>query len=143
MTRGRLAHWARLAVGPLAIAGFFLPWAHGPGALAATGFTGLTLVGFAGRLQALDLSLAVGGGLWLARLAILGVLIAGAWQTLLAPMHRWHLGYSASGWYLAGFGVVASVAGLARSGLVLPPLGLGLVIGAAVLFFAGRWATPR
>lgn len=143
MTRGRLAHWARLAVGPIAIAGFFLPWADGPGVFAGTQFTGFTLLGFAGRLHALDLSLAVGGGLWIARLAILGVLIAGAWQTLLAPMHRWHVGYSASGWYLAGFSAVACAAGLARSGVVLPPLGLGLVLGAAVLFLAGRWATPR
>ena len=55
-----MAHAARLVVGPLALAGFLLPWAHGPGILAANEFTGFTLVGFAGRLQQLNLSLTLG-----------------------------------------------------------------------------------
>ncbi len=136
----RPADAGRVAVGPLALAGFFLPWAHGPGILAANEFTGFTLVGFAGRLQELDLGLAFGSGLWLARLAILGVAIAGAWQTLLAPMHHWHVGYSASGWYLVGFAVLATGLGVAMSGLVIPPLGLGLVLLAAVAFLMARFA---
>lgn len=127
-----------MAVGPLALAGFFLPWSHGPGVLAANEFTGFTLVGFAGRLQQLDLSLTVGGGLWLARLAILGVAIAGAWQTLLAPLHHWHPGYPASGWYLAGFAVIASLVGIFNSGVVVPPPGLALVMAAAGLFLVAR-----
>ena len=75
----RRAALLRLGVGPLAIAGFFLPWAHGPGPFAANEFTGFALVGFAGRLQALDLSVAQGGLLWAFRLGILGVAIAGTW----------------------------------------------------------------
>ncbi len=143
MSWRRLLNSWRVAVGPLALAGFFLPWAHGPGVLAANEFTGFMLVGFAGRLQQLDLSLTVGGGLWLARLVILGVAIAGAWQTLLAPMHRWHLGYAISGWYLVGFAALGCVVGVAKSGVVMPPPGLALVLAAGVLFLVSRWATPR
>ncbi|MEP6870857.1 MAG: hypothetical protein ABI939_03305 [Anaerolineaceae bacterium] len=143
MSGRRLATVAHLAVGPLALAGFFLPWAHGPGILAANEFTGFTLVGFAGRLQQLNLSLTVGTGLWIVRLAILCVAVAGAWQTLLAPLHRWHLGYALSGWYLVVFAAAATVVGVAKSGLVVPPFGLALVITAGVIFLGTRWATPR
>lgn len=143
MSWRRLANAARLVVGPLALAGFFLPWAHGPGVLAANEFTGFTLVGFAGRLQQLNLSLTVGTGLWIVRLAILGVAIAGAWQTLLAPLHRWHLGYTMSGWYLVAFAAGATAVGVAKSGIVGPPVGLALVIVAGVIFLGSRWATPR
>ena len=138
-----MAHAARLVVGPLALAGFLLPWAHGPGILAANEFTGFTLVGFAGRLQQLNLSPTLGAGLWAVRLAILGVAIAGAWQTLLAPMHRWHLGYAMSGWYLVAFAAGATVVGVAKSGIAAPPSGLALVIVAALIFLGARWATPR
>ena len=126
----------RLGVGPMAIAGFFLPWAHGPGPFAANQFTGFTLVGFAGRLQALDLSLAQGGVLWAIRLAILGVVIAGAWQLLLAPAHRSHPAYPISGWYVvAAAGICLSI-GVLRAGVSVPPAGLGLIAAAAVLFVA-------
>lgn len=130
----RRAAWLRFGVGPLAIAGFFLPWAHGPGPFAANEFTGFTLVGFAGRLQALDLSLAQGGMLWAIRLAILGVAVSGAWQTLLAPIHRGHLGYPLSGWYLVCAAAVCLAIGLARSGVAAPPTGLACLVGAGVLF---------
>ena len=60
----RRAALLRFAAGPLALAGFFLPWASGPGPYTATEFTGFTLVGFAGRLQGLDLSIAAGATLW-------------------------------------------------------------------------------
>ncbi|MEO6396934.1 MAG: hypothetical protein ABIP13_00550 [Tepidiformaceae bacterium] len=143
MTRRQIAALLRIAVGPLAVAGFFLPWAHGPGVLAANQFTGFTLVGFAGRLQQLDLSLTVGGGLWTARLAILGVVIAGSWQTLLAPMHSWHPGYPASGWYLVVFSVLAAAIGVAKSGLTLPPLGLASVFASAAFFLIASRVTPR
>ena len=126
----------RLGVGPMAIAGFFLPWAHGPGPFAANQFTGFTLVGFAGRLQALDLSLAQGGTLCAIRLAILGVVIAGAWQMLLAPAHRSHPAYPISGWYVvAAAGICLSI-GVLRAGVSVPPAGLGLIAAAAVLFVA-------
>jgi hypothetical protein len=126
----------RLSVGPLAMAAFFLPWAHGPGPLAATRFTGFTLVGFAGRLQALDLSLVEGGILWFARLAILGVAVTAAWQIVLAPRHRRHAAYPVSGWYIAALGVLALGIGVIRSGVTAPPAGLAL-LALAGLAFAG------
>lgn len=135
---GRAVAVARMCVGPLALAGFFLPWAHGPGPLAATQFTGYQLVGYAGRLQALDLSLAAGGGLWLARLVVLGVAVAGVWQLVLAPAHRWHPLYAFSGWYLVAMAVVALGLGVARAGVVVPPWGLALLAAAGVVFAAGE-----
>ncbi|MEO8538577.1 MAG: hypothetical protein ABI577_02470 [bacterium] len=132
----------RLGAGPLAIAGFFLPWAHGPGPFAANEFTGFSLVGFAGRLQALDLNIAQGGVLWAIRLAILGVAIAGTWQLLLAPAHRSHPGYHLSGWYLVAAATICAAIGLARSGVAAPPLGLGLVVLAAGAF-AISWAFEK
>ncbi|MBA4180010.1 MAG: hypothetical protein C0506_05415 [Anaerolinea sp.] len=124
----------RLAVGPLALAGFFLPWAHGPGVFAANEFTGFTLLRFAGRLQALDFNLLEGSLLWLARISILGVLVAAAWQTLLAPAHHWHRGYGLSGWYLGLFTLLAMALGAAKSGVAVPPPGLALLIAASLLF---------
>lgn len=138
----RRAALLRLGVGPLAIAGFFLPWAHGPGPFAANEFTGFTLVGFAGRLQALDLSLAQGGMLWAIRLAILGVVVAGAWQLLLAPAHRMHFGYPLSGWYLVVAAGFCLAIGVMRSGFETPPVGLAFLGAAAALFLASRWLAP-
>lgn len=149
MLRGPVPHYAvpesasrwpvaalRLSVGPLALAGFFLPWTHGIGPLASTDFTGFRLFGFAGRLQALDLTPAQDGVLWLFRLLILGVAIAALWHTLLAPAHRRHRAYALSGWYLAAFGAVAALLGLLRAGVTTPPLGLALLVVSATLFAA-------
>ncbi len=130
----RFAFILRLAVGPLALAGFFLPWAHGPGVLAANQFTGYRLVGVAGRFQELDLGLAAENAIVLLRFAVLGVAIAAIWQSILAPRWRWHLGYLLSGWYLVAFAIVATAVGLGRVGLSIPPLGLILVIVAAAFF---------
>lgn len=130
----RLAAAARLGAGPLGLAGFFLPWAHGPGPFAANEFTGFSLVGFAGRLQALDLSGAEGGALWAVRIAVLGVAIAACWQTLLAPCHRLHPAYPVSGWYLVAAAVACGAIGFSRSGFVVPPPGLALLACSALLF---------
>ena len=138
----RRAALVRLGAGPLAIAGFFLPWAHGPGPFAANEFTGFTLVGFAGRLQALDLSVAEGGMLWAIRLAILGVAISGAWQLLLAPAHGMHFGYRLSGWYLVAVAGLCVAIGVARAGLEVPPAGLiCLALGAGCFLLA--WITMK
>ena len=142
-------HWkrgldaGRLAVGPIALVAFFLPWAHGPGPLAATEFTGYRLVGYAGRLQALDLSLAQGAGLWVIRILILAVAVAAAWQTMLAPRHRAHPVYPLSGWFLVALSAACFAVGAARAGLVIPPLGLLLLGVAAVVFAAAELATAR
>ncbi len=127
---------ARMCAGPLALAGFFLPWAQGPGPLAATSFSGFGLVGFAGRLQALDLAPAESWSLLLARLLVLGVAVAAAWQCALAPAHRWHPVYALSGWYVAVFAALAAAIGAAREGLAVPQPGLALVIAGGALFAA-------
>jgi len=129
-TLAKVRSWSRLAAGPLAFLAFFLPWAHGPGVLAGQSYSGFELVGFAGRLQALDLTIAQGATLWAVRLAILGVAIAGAWLTVLAPRHHWHPAYHASGWYIAAFAGLVVTLGLLRSGLAVPPAGLALLAAA-------------
>jgi hypothetical protein len=131
----------RMAVGPLALAGFFLPWAHGPGVLAAESYSGFELVGFAGRLQALDLGFSASAALWTVRLFILGVAIAAAWHTVLAPLARWHFAYPLSGWYLGIAGGIAAAIGIWRAGIEQPPLGLGLWLAGGALFVACElWA---
>jgi hypothetical protein len=133
----------QLLVGPLTLAGFVLPWAHGSGLLTGADFTGFSLLRFTGDLQGLHLSVAQGAALWLTRLAILTVPIAAAWQTLLAWRWTWHPGYRISGWYLVAFAIAAAIGGLVRSGLVLPPPGLALVFCAAGLFAACHILTSR
>jgi len=120
--------------------GFFLPWAHGPGPLAASEFTGFSLVGYTGRLQALDLTIAQGGVLWGIRLLILGVAIAATWQIVLSVRHHAHFAYPASGWYLVAVAGICGAIGLARAGLEIPPVGLGLLCLAAVCFVTARIA---
>jgi hypothetical protein len=134
---------ARLVVGPLALAAFFLPWAHGPGPLAATEFTGYRLVGYAGRLQALDFSVSQGAVLWGVRLLILAVAVAATWQTMLAPRHRASPVYTLSGWYLAALSVTALGIGLARAGIVVPPPGLVLLGLAGAIFVAAELSRRR
>ena len=130
----RLQRPLRLLVGPLALAGFFLPWAHGPGLLAANQFTGFRLVGVARRFQELDLGWAAGDAILVLRFGVLGVAIAALWQTILSPSWCWHLGYRLSGWYLVAAALVAATVGILRVGLAIPPLGLLLVTTAAGLF---------
>ncbi|MGH2609332.1 MAG: hypothetical protein ACRDHF_09620 [Tepidiformaceae bacterium] len=125
---------ARMAAGPLVVAGFFLPWAQGPSVLASETYSGFELVGFAGRLQALDLGLTESAALWSVRLLILGVAIAAAWHTVLAPAARWHFGYPLSGWYLGITGGIAAGLGIWRAGIVAPPLGLAMWLAGGALF---------
>lgn len=134
---------ARLAVGPLALVAFFLPWAHGPGPLAATEFTGYRLVGYAGRLQALDFSVSQGAALWSVRMVILAVAVAATWQTLLAPRHRSNPAYAISGWYLVVLAAGALGIGVVRAGVVVPPPGLLLLGLAGALFTAAEFARAR
>lgn len=124
--------------GPLALAGFFLPWAKGPGVLAGSEFSGYGLVGFAGRLQQLDLTPAEGGLLAAGRLAILLVAVAAVWLALLSPWARRHPLRRAAGWYMVGFALIAAGIGLAAGGPGLPASGLGLVFVAALAFAAGE-----
>ncbi|MHB8575505.1 MAG: hypothetical protein ACYDCQ_09250 [Dehalococcoidia bacterium] len=131
---------ARLAAGPLALTGFFLPWTHGPGVLSEQAFSGYHLVGVAGRLQQLELAPGQGVLLQAVRLGILAVAVAATWLTLLAPLHlrRRQVAHEISGWYLVVSALVAVSVGIARAGLVVPPAGLALW-----LLGAGLFASPR
>ncbi len=126
---------ARMLVGPLTLVAFFLPWTHGPGVLSQETYSGFELVGFAGRLEGLDVAPSA-SVLWSARLLILGVAIAAAWHTLLAPLARWHFAYPVSGWYIVVSAVIAAVIGLNRVGVRWPPTGLAIWLIAAALFVA-------
>ena len=125
---------ARVTAGPLALAGFFLPWADGPGALAATEFTGYRLVGFAGNLRVLELPLVTGGAIALVRGLLVGLVVAAVWHTALAPRHPHYAVYRATGWYLVVLAAAASLLGIARAGLEVPRPGLGLLVLGAALF---------
>ncbi len=128
-----------VAAGPFALAAFFLPLAHGPSLLEPYRFSGLELTTLAGRLQTLDLTAPEAIALWVARLALIGIPIAGAWQTLLAPAHRWHPGYRASGWFLVAVAMLLLVAQFGRRGAESPPWGLALLAAGALVFLAVRF----
>ena len=134
---------ARLLAGPLALVGFFLPWAHGPGVLAATEFSGFKLVQFAVRLQLLDLAPGISGALLTFRLLILGVAVAATWLSVLAPGHRWHFAYRLSGWYIVVLAAVALALGLAKSGIEVPPLGFALWFAGAAFFLVAEFGRSK
>lgn len=138
---GALGVGTRWLAGPLVLAGFFLPWGHGPGVLAANEFSGFKLVGFAGHLQQLDLGFATGSGLWLARVALLAIPVTATWLTVLAPRHSRHPAYRLSGWYVVAFTAFALGIGAVRDGVVIPPTGLALLAVGAVLFVASEAAS--
>ena len=133
----------RLAVGPIAFFAFFLPISHGPSLLSAYRFTGLELVTLTGRLQTLDLPAAEGAALWALRIGLLCVPIAAAWQTLLAPFHRWHPAYAISGWFLVAVAALLMATEVARSAFSWPPLGLSLLSGAALVFVGASLSARR
>ena len=132
----RIRHAARPLVGPLALAGFFLPLASGPGVLSGEEYSGFQLVGMTGRLQSLDLGVESAAALWGLRTLLVGVAIAACWQTVLAPTASWHRGYAVSGWYLVGTAVAGLTVGAMRSDLQMPPVGLSLCAAGAALFMA-------
>jgi hypothetical protein len=136
---------ARLMAGPLALAAFFLPWGGGPGPLAATEFSGYSLVGFAGRLQILELSAGERAAVLAFRLLVLGVAVAGAWQTVLAPRWRSQPLYRWSAWYLAAMAAGMVALGAWVGGSMVPPAGVALLAVAAVCAMGPRvrWGRPR
>ena len=135
--------WLRVLVGPAAMAAFFLPIARGPSLLSAYRFSGLDLVTLTGRLQTLDLDTGEEAGLWAFRIGLLCIPIAAAWQTLLAPYHRWHPGYAISGWFLVAVAAILLATESVNTGVGWPASGLLLLIAAAVTFAGsavlGRW----
>lgn len=116
------------------LAGFFLPWVHGPGLLDDRSFSGFRLVSFTGQLE--DAGLAPLPELaWLGvRALLVFVAIAAAWQTLLAPRFRWHAAYRLSGWFLVVSGVGAVTFCASQWGLGAPLAGLVLVLTGCALF---------
>ncbi len=131
---------ARVTTGPLALAAFFLPWLRGSRLLAGYSFSGFDLVGFAGRVEQLDLGPFAGGSLWLLRAILLGVAVAAAWQTLLAPLAPRHPVCRLSGWYLALLAITLLAVEAARGDLEPVASGLVLWLAAAALFLAGEAA---
>lgn len=125
---------ARVVCGPLALAAFFLPWVRGSGLLAGYTFSGFDLVGFAGRVEQLDLGPLAGGGLWLLRALLVGVAVAAAWLTLLAPLAPRHPVCRLSGWYLALLAGALLAVEAARGDLSPLPSGLALWLAGAALF---------
>lgn len=121
----------RLAAGPLALAGFLLPWTHGPGVLAPEYYSGFDLVRLTGVLQQLDLPAAQSVTLIAVRVLLVGMPVAAVWLTLLAPAHRWHPVYPVAGAYLvlatAGLLIIA----LFRIGIAIPTPGLALLLASA------------
>lgn len=137
------AAWlAGLAAGPLAVAGFFLPWTEGPGALASVDFSGYGLVAFSGRLTALDLGAVHIAALVAFRLAVLGVGVAALINALLAPAFRWHPAYAASGWaVVAAAPAVLALCLLLPGEPTAPGAGAGLILAGALAFAAAE--APR
>ncbi len=125
---------ARMAVGPLALLGFFLPWGTGPGPFASVYFTGYRLVAFTGSLNVLVDGIIPTTMLLIVRLSILAVAVAAVWNGVLAAAFRWHPMYKASGWYLTATGLgLAAVAAAAGQG-THPATGTAALAAAAVLF---------
>lgn len=125
---------ARLLVGPLAAVAFFLSWGTGSGPLAAIDFSGYRLVAFTGALDVLVDGAAPTALLTALRLAILAVVIAAVWHSLLAPVFRWHPLYVITGWYLVATGLALVILTVARGNLTHPPAGVLLMATAAALF---------
>lgn len=133
-----MATAARLSAGPLALAGFFLPWTEGPGGLASVDFSGYGLARFSGRLMDLELGLTWTAALVAFRVLIVGVAVAATLQALLSPVFGWHRAHTISGWYLvvaapAAFGLCLALSG----GLVVGP-GVMLLIAGALAFASGE-----
>jgi hypothetical protein len=136
-------HVLRCSVGPLALAGFLLPWGHGDGTLAAVEFTGFSLVRFTGHVQAAGIDGTTTGAAFAGRILTMAVAVAAAWQTVLAPWARWHFAYRWSGWYLVFAAAALAVTGLVRSGFVMPPPGLACVVAGGAAYLLGRDSARR
>lgn len=134
--------WVRVGTGPLALWAFFLPLAHGPSLLEAYRYSGFELVTLTGRLQSLDLEAWQSLSLWVLRISLLCVPIAGAWQTLLSPFHSWHPGYHVSGWFLAVVTLLLVVFEVVRRGAERPAPGL-MVLVVATAGFLIAWGATR
>lgn len=123
MGPGAAARLLGVVAGPAVLAGYFLPWLHGSGVLAGQTFSGFDLV----RLgDVLPLLVEVPGGepvVRALRVASVGVVVAAAWLTLLAPAHRWHVAYAISGWYLVATLLLLLWVHIDREGTSLPPAG--------------------
>jgi len=128
--------------GPAVLVGYFLPWLRGSGPLTGEAFSGFDLVRLAGVLPLLMAAPGGGPALLVLRMAIVAVVVAAVWLTLLAPAHRWHVAYAASGWYLVLALLALLAVHLDREGMTWPPAGaliwLGGVVAFAVAEAAGR-----
>jgi len=135
-----------ILAGPLAMAGFLLPWFRGVGPLSGETYSGFDLVRLSGAFQAADLPATIVTVAGVFRVLFIGFAVAAAWLTMLAPAHRGHPAYAASASYLALTAVVVVVVSLLVSPGALPGPGACLVVMAAIavtaspsLRFARMW----
>lgn len=134
MLISRWIAWLPVFAGPLALAGFLLPWIPGSGPLSGESFSGFELIRVLGVLQASEASLDEELK-WLAlRLLILGIPVVATWITLLAPAHRWHRAYPLAASYLVL--VAATLAGFSLATKDVPMVG-GILMMLSVLSLLG------
>ena len=138
MGPGDAARLLGMVAGPAVLAGYFLPWIRGSGVLAGQSFSGLDLV----RLgDVLPLLVEVPGGnpaVLVLRVAAVGVVVAAVWLTLLAPAHRWHVAYAASGWYLVATLLLLLWVHIDRQQAAWPPSGAMAWLAGVACFVASE-----
>ncbi|GAB4332579.1 MAG: hypothetical protein Kow0010_18600 [Dehalococcoidia bacterium] len=142
MRRPHATTMLRMAVGPLALAAFFLPWGHGFGMLSQAEFTGLSLVRFTGDVGDAGIGGIPGVLAISARGAALAFVVAATWHTILAPAWRWHPAYTATGVYLVVAAMAIFVTDAAIHGLSAPAPGALSALLAGSLFVAVEARLP-
>ena len=126
---------ARIAVGPLALAAFFLPWWAGQGLLAGRTFSAHELLTLTGNIPAADAPGAETAAAWAIRIGLFAFAVAASWQTVLAPVVANHRAYRWSGWALVALALTLAV-GLQEPGAHIPPAGMLLACASGALFAA-------
>ena len=131
---------ARLAVAPLALLAFFLPWVEGPGVLRGQTFSGYELLDAATVVQAAGIDGSTTAWATLARVVLVAfavVAVSNGMLAVLAPRSRAH---AATGWTLVALTAAALAAATWQTGM--PRVGLWIAL-AAVCFFAATQARRR
>ncbi len=132
----------RLALGPAALAGFFLPWADGRGVLAGARFSGYELLHSATFLQSAGIDGSTTALAAVARAVLVVFAVTAVCHTLLAIMVPNGLGPRVTGWLLVA--LTATVVGVAIWQAGMPLFGLWLAAaGAGGFALSEALAHPR
>jgi hypothetical protein len=132
----RILHALPLLAGPLALAGFFLPWFEGTGLLAGERYNGYNALQFGAWLQHAGLSGPQELALQVGRGVAVGIIVAAIWLTITAPRMRDHAFYAIAGWYLVAAAITLVVAGFSWQGGAVPQPGLATILAAALCWLA-------